>query len=148
MTKSFHISLKAGERIYINGAVLRVDRKVTLEFLNEVTFLLESHVLQPEQATTPLKQMYYLVQTMLVEPANAALAREMFDRSISQLINFFKRSEVREGLQSVERLIREDRIFEALKRLRLLFPIEAEVLAGPAASPPSEVQRAREVGVA
>ncbi|MFZ4807721.1 MAG: flagellar biosynthesis repressor FlbT [Hyphomicrobiaceae bacterium] len=148
MTKSFHISLKAGERIYINGAVLRVDRKVTLEFLNEVTFLLESHVLQPEQATTPLKQMYYLVQTMLVEPANAALAREMFDRSISQLINFFKRSEVREGLQSVERLIREDRVFEALKRLRLLFPIEAEVLAGPVATPPAEVQRAREVGVA
>ncbi|HET6377498.1 MAG TPA: flagellar biosynthesis repressor FlbT, partial [Methylocella sp.] len=24
-----HISLRAGERIYINGAVLRVDRKVS-----------------------------------------------------------------------------------------------------------------------
>ncbi|MFZ0570150.1 MAG: flagellar biosynthesis repressor FlbT, partial [Rhodomicrobium sp.] len=31
MTKPFSISLKSGERIFINGAVLRVDRKVSIE---------------------------------------------------------------------------------------------------------------------
>lgn len=29
--KSLRISLRAGERIYVNGAVLRPDRKVALE---------------------------------------------------------------------------------------------------------------------
>jgi flagellar biosynthesis repressor protein FlbT len=43
-----NISLRRGERIFINGAVLRVDRKVCLELLNDVTFLLESHVMQAE----------------------------------------------------------------------------------------------------
>ncbi|OYW35186.1 MAG: hypothetical protein B7Z45_06885 [Azorhizobium sp. 12-66-6] len=37
------LTLRPGEKIYVNGAVLRVDRKVTLELLNDVTFLLESH---------------------------------------------------------------------------------------------------------
>ena len=57
MKSTLRISLKAGEKIFINGAVLRVDRKVALEFLNDVTFLLENHVLQPEEAKTPLRQL-------------------------------------------------------------------------------------------
>ena len=73
-----HLSLRAGERIYINGAVLRVDRKVTLELMNDVTFLLEQHVMQPEQATTPL-QLYFIVQIMLIEPAKAEQARNLFE---------------------------------------------------------------------
>ena len=40
-----NITLRAGERIYINGAVLRVDRKATLELMNDATFLLETHVM-------------------------------------------------------------------------------------------------------
>ena len=35
------ISLRAGERIYINGAVLRVDRKVSVELVNDVMQLIE-----------------------------------------------------------------------------------------------------------
>lgn len=133
MTKPFHISLKAGERIYINGAVLRVDRKVSLEFLNEVTFLLESHVIQPEQTTTPLKQLYFVVQTMVIEPANAALALELFKDSIVRLKNMFKRVEVRTTLGEVETLVLDGRRFEALKKIRSLFAVEAEILgAAPA----------------
>ena len=45
MKKPMCISLRSGEKIYINGAVLRVDRKVTLELINDVTFLLESQVM-------------------------------------------------------------------------------------------------------
>ena len=71
MKKNLQISLKPGERIFINGAVLRVDRKVAVEFLNDVTFLLENHVLQPEGATTPLKQLYFILQVMLMNPTGA-----------------------------------------------------------------------------
>ena len=55
-----NISLRADEKIYINGAVLRVDRKVSIELLNDVTFLLESHVMQANDATTPLRQIYFV----------------------------------------------------------------------------------------
>ena len=65
------ISLKANEKIYVNGAVIKTDRKVTLEFLNNVQFLLENHVLQAEDAHTPLRQLYFTVQIMLITPDNA-----------------------------------------------------------------------------
>ena len=34
---SLKISLRAGERLFLNGAVLRVDRKTQIELLNDVT---------------------------------------------------------------------------------------------------------------
>ena len=73
--KKLQISLKPGERIYVNGAVLKVDRKVSIEFLNDVTFLLEHHVLHPDDTRTPLRQLYFIVQTLLIDPANGADAR-------------------------------------------------------------------------
>ena len=57
MKNTLKISLKPNEKIYLNGAVIRVDRKVTLELLNDVQFLLESHVLQIDEASTPLRQL-------------------------------------------------------------------------------------------
>ena len=82
-----NITLRAGERIYINGAVLRVDRKATLELMNDATFLLETHVMKAEDATTPLRQIYFVVQVMLMDPAsarNTARARQFVDRQSSR----------------------------------------------------------------
>ena len=69
MTNTLKISLKPNEKIYINGAVIRVDRKVTVELMNDVQFLLESHVIQADDASTPLKQLYFILQVMLMNPA-------------------------------------------------------------------------------
>ena len=74
-----NITLRAGERIYINGAVLRVDRKATLELMNDATFLLETHVMQAEDATTPLRQIYFVVQVMLMDPASARTTAQLAD---------------------------------------------------------------------
>ena len=75
MKNTLRISLKPNEKIYINGAVVKVDRKVAIEFLNDVQFLMENHVLQPEQATTPLRQLYFIVQVILMTPGSADEAR-------------------------------------------------------------------------
>ena len=68
------ISLRAGERVYINGAVLRVDRKVSLELVNDVMFLLEGQVMQASDATTALRQLYFIVQLMLMNPTDVVAA--------------------------------------------------------------------------
>ena len=89
MKSSLRISLKSGEKIFINGAVLRVDRKVSLEFMNDVTFLLENHVLQPEDASTPLRQLYFIAQMMLINPEGADQSMIMFKKSVMMLLNCF-----------------------------------------------------------
>ena len=34
MSRTMRLSLRAGERVWINGAVVRAERKTTLEILN------------------------------------------------------------------------------------------------------------------
>lgn len=130
MKKGIQISLKPGERIFINGAVLRVDRKVTLELLNDVTFLLESHVLQAADATTPLRQLYFIAQTMLMDPANAESTRMLFDGTHRLMMSVVENEDMLEGLKSVGDFITAGKIFDALKTIRGLYGIEQQVLAG------------------
>ncbi len=123
------LSLRAGERIYINGAVLRVDRKVAIELMNDATFLLESHVLQAEEATTPLRQLYFAAQTLLIEPAKAQAARALYDGIRDGLLAATGEPALREGLASADALVAAGRLFEALKMIRGLYPLEAALLA-------------------
>lgn len=129
MKKGMQLSLKPGERVFINGAVIRVDRKVTLELLNDVSFLLESHVLQAENATTPLRQLYFIAQTMLMDPANAETTSEVFNNTHSLLMAAFENKEILEGLKSAGDFVTAGRIFDALKTLRGLYRVEDDILA-------------------
>lgn len=133
-----HISLRAGEKIYINGAVLRVDRKVSIELLNDATFLLEAHVMKVEDASTPLRQLYFIIQIMLMNPTDTRAAREMFESSVRRTIDVSENVAMVAGLRAIKALVDANRIFEALKAVRALFPIEAEILAGKAASSPTQ----------
>jgi flagellar protein FlbT len=123
-----HISLRSGEKIYLNGAVVRVDRKVSIELLNDVTFLLEAHVMQPKDTTTPLRQLYFVVQTMLIDPASAERARDMFKKSIALMLDAYANPQIVAGLKAVDELVGQDRRFEALKTIRNLFPVEAGII--------------------
>src|SRR5690349_17711503 len=126
--KSLRMSLRAGERIYVNGAVLQPDRKVSLEFLNDVVFLLESHVIQAEETTTPLRQLYFIAQTMLMEPSNAQATLKLFESSYALLQSSFENEEILAGLTKARDLVAGDRVYEALKVIRVLFPLEAAIL--------------------
>jgi flagellar protein FlbT len=136
MSKSMQISLRAGSRIYLNGAVVRVDRKVTLELLNEVVFLLESHVLQPNETTTPLRQLYFVLQTMLMDPVNAPAARGLFVSLIDSANGSFRNETILSQLDAISTLVAQDRIFDAMREIRALFAIEDEIFGTGAGEAP------------
>ena len=119
-----NITLRSGERIYINGAVLRVDRKATLELMNDATFLLETHVMKAEDATTPLRQVYFVVQVMLMDPASARNTAELAASLIAKAREAFDSPQIRRGLDSIFDLIGRSRYFEAMKALRLMYAFE------------------------
>lgn len=146
MKSTLKISLKPNEKIYLNGAVVKVDRKVTLEVLNDVQFLLEGHVLQPEDASTPLRQLYFMIQIMLMNPSDADEARALFRQSLPLLIDTFEEREIQIGLKQIDRMVSEDRVYEALKAVRGLYPLEARVLAAASAPVPAPQPRPLAVG--
>ncbi|NIX78412.1 flagellar biosynthesis repressor FlbT [Microvirga terricola] len=131
-----HLSLKAGERIFINGAVLRVDRKVSIELLNDATFLLENHVLQVEDATTPLRQLYFVAQALLIDPSNSEKAKSVYEDLHRETQKLFTHREIINGLKHAAEMIDAGRAFDALKIIRGLFVMESAILPGePEAKP-------------
>jgi flagellar biosynthesis repressor protein FlbT len=111
MKNTFRITLKPNEKLYVNGAVLRVDRKVSVELMNDVQFLLESHVLQASEASTPLRR-----------------------RSLTMLLASLSNERMRFALKSVDRLVGEGQTYEALKQIRALYPLEAAIMSAESAT--------------
>ncbi len=111
-----NITLRAGERIYINGAVLRTDRKATIELLNDATFLLETHVMQASDATTPLRQIYFVDSGHADGPGLGASPRcsSRFGL-IDKAIGAFETTEIKAGLRAITDMIGRARYFEAMK---------------------------------
>jgi flagellar protein FlbT len=128
MKNTLKISLKPNEKIYINGAVIKVDRKVTIELLNDVQFLLESHVLQIDEASTPLRQLYFILQVMLMNPTGASQAYDMFRRSLPLMLASFDDEEISGTLKHIDRMVGEGHVYEALKAIRSLYPLEQRAL--------------------
>ncbi len=122
------IHLKKGEKLYVNGAVIKADHRCSLEFLNNVTFLLENHVMQAEKAETPFKQVYFVVQTMLIDPDNAQVTRELYWHLSGCLHSTLENAQLIKGLESSDACIKNQRYFDALKIIRGLFETERQLL--------------------
>jgi len=130
-----NITLRAGQRFFINGAVIRIDRKATIELLNDATFLLENHVMQPGDATTLTRQIYSAVQIMLMDPAASATAAPLARSLIEIALGAYRTPELIAGLRGVAQSLGRGRNFEAMKTLRGLFPLEDRELEPPEAAP-------------
>ena len=118
MTNTFRISLRPNEKIYVNGAVLRFDRRTSVEFLNDVNFLLEAHVMQLADAVSPTQQLYYIIQIMLMTPGDNMLNRSVYQRHIELLRAKRPENITEEVLCEIERLVEAGMLYEAMKFIR------------------------------
>lgn len=130
MKKPMQLVIRGGERLFVNGAVIRFQQKTSIELLNDAIFLLEQHVLHAEDTTTPLRQLYFAVQAMLIDPANRAAADGLFASLYGSLLAAVRSTEIRAGLLDVGAHVSDGRLIDALKAIRALYPLEAAVLAG------------------
>jgi len=125
---TLRLHFKAGERLFLNGAVLRFDRKVSIELLNDATFLLESHVMRVEDTTTPFRQLYFTVQAMMIDPGNRSAAVELFDELMRAMRANVSHFALRDCLERVEAFVRVGREYMALRCIRLVLPTEDQIM--------------------
>ncbi|MGB8819292.1 MAG: flagellar biosynthesis repressor FlbT [Rhizobiaceae bacterium] len=118
MKNPFKISLKANEKIYVNGAVLRFDRRTSIEFLNDVNFLLEGHVMQIEQAVSPIQQLYYVIQIMLMAPNNIEMSMAVYKQQIQAVRNHHESNSMNIDLLQIDDLVKGSKYYEAMKIIR------------------------------
>lgn len=128
MTTTTRVTLRPGERIFINGAVLRSEGRASFEILNDVPYLVEHEILQAQQTTTPLRQLYYILQTMVLEPGGVEMTRGVFEDTMRMLPLAFSNPVVLAGLETIRAQVAGGSPFSALRTLRALIPIEDAIL--------------------
>lgn len=133
------LKLAPKERVLINGAVIENgDRRSRLSIVTPHANILRLRdAIHPEEANTPVRRVCYIAQLVLsgdVSPDDAAI---QLVRGIDGLARALSDPESREKLEAARRAVEERQMYQALKALRCLLPIEARLLAATqsAASP-------------
>ncbi len=138
------LNLKAGEKFLVNGVVLqngpkRTQIRVETEGAN---ILRLSDALHPNEASTPVKRVYYIAQLILTGDLSQEDGRASLIQGITDLQNVF-RSLAEEQLEKALQAAEKGRYYSVLYSLKAVFPVEEELLTyhkKPAAEAESEAE--------
>ena len=121
---TMRLQLKAGERLFLNGAVLSVDRRSTLNLLNKASFLREAHVMQAEEATTPVRRLYFTIQSLMLAPEGDVARTTDASGQAERLLAASARPETTDALLDARDALLRGQHFAALRALRTVFEPE------------------------
>ena len=147
------IPLPAGAKIIINGAVIENSgsANITLTVHNKANILRDKDVVTPSEADTPAKEIYHAVQNAYLFESHRD---EWLGLSASLMVQFeLAQPDARPVIEHIRELIRDDKLYNALRACRRLISFEAGLQpdAQPAAAKvepaprPNDVEKKQEL---
>jgi flagellar protein FlbT len=128
------LSLKPGEKFVLNGAVVQNgDRRGVLILQNKASVLREKDILQPEDANTPAKRVYFPVMMMYLDETAAGKVYDEFALRLSEFMGASRNPEILAACVSASRHVMAREYYKALMAARTLGEYEeglANVAAG------------------
>lgn len=123
------LSLKPGERFVVNGAVLQNgDRRAILLLQNKASILREKDIIQPEEANTPAKRIYFPIMMMYLDPAGADQFYDEFVLRLNEFMGAIRSTDVLKECVSLSREVMAADYYKALTRCRKLLTYEQGLL--------------------
>jgi len=123
------LSLKPGERFVVNGAVLQNgDRRAVLLLQNKASILREKDIIQPEEANTPAKRIYFPIMMMYLDPAGADQFYDEFVLRLNEFMGAIRSTDVLKECVSLSREVMAADYYKALTRCRKLLTYEQGLL--------------------
>ena len=122
------ISLKAGERLIVGGAVLRNGpSRCDLLIENDVPILRAKEVISLEDATSPCRRIAYTIQLMYVDPDHLAEHQKLYWQLVREVV---EASPSTKGmLTEISERIGAGQHYQALKLGRKLIAYEEELIS-------------------
>jgi len=131
------LSLKPGERFVVNGAVLQNgDRRAVLLLQNKASILREKDIIQPEDANTPVRRIYFPIMMMYLDPAGATGFYDEFLLRMNEFMGVTRQADVLRECVSTSREVMSGEYYKALTRCRRLLTYEQGLLADVSSSLP------------
>lgn len=132
------LSLKPGEKFVLNGAVVQNgDRRTTLVLQNKASVLREKDIMQPENATTPARRIYFPMMMMYLDDGGANRYYDDFAQRLTEFMGAIGNPEVLTDCVAISKHAMAREYYKALMLCRKLIEYEDERLADVASSVPA-----------
>ena len=127
------LSLKPHEKFVVNGAVMtNGDRKAEVIIQNKASILREKDILQPADAQTPLRRVYFPIQMMYLESSsggeNIDAYYDSFAERMADFMGVISNPDVMAACVAISRDVLAGHYYRALMTCRRLFDYEQERL--------------------
>ncbi len=123
------LSLKPGEKFVLNGAVVQNgDRRGVLVLQNKASVLREKDIMQPEDATTPARRIYFPVMMMYLDEAGAERQYEEFATRLTEFMGVVRNPNVLGDCIAISKHVMGREYYKALMLSRKLIEYEDERL--------------------
>lgn len=121
------LSLRPGERFVVNGAVVQNgDRRGTLVLQNKASVLREKDIMQPEDANTPARRVYFPIMLMYLDDAGRDKAYEEFATRLAEFMGAVRDAGILAECVGVSKEVMAGEYYRALMRCRKLMAYESE----------------------
>lgn len=119
------LSLKPGERFVLNGAVVQNgDRRGVLVLQNKASVLREKDIMQPDEANTPARRIYFPVMMMYLEGAVSPRLYDEFALRLTEFMGAVRNPAVQAECVSTSRHVIAQDFYKALMSARKLVDYE------------------------
>ncbi|PPR76939.1 MAG: flagellum biosynthesis repressor protein FlbT [Alphaproteobacteria bacterium MarineAlpha2_Bin1] len=123
------LTLKPGEKFVLNGGVLiNGDRRADLIIENQVSLLRERDVLQPIEANTPVKRIYFSIMMMYLDGGLESGHYNDFTETMTDFMSILTTESALKKCQHILDEVHEQRFYTALMTCKSLLPFEKERL--------------------
>jgi flagellar protein FlbT len=123
------LSLKPGEKFVLNGAVVQNgDRRGVLVLQNKASVLREKDIMQPDEATTPARRIYFPVMMMYLDEAGAERQYEEFATRLTEFMGVVRNPEVLSDCIAISKHVMAREYYKALMLSRKLIEYEDQRL--------------------
>ncbi|MBW8892334.1 MAG: flagellar biosynthesis repressor FlbT [Burkholderiales bacterium] len=123
------LSLKPGEKFVLNGAVVQNgDRRGVLVLQNKASVLREKDIMQPDEATTPARRIYFPVMMMYLDEASAERQYEEFATRLTEFMGVVRNPDVLSDCIAISKHVMAREYYKALMLSRKLIEYEDQRL--------------------
>jgi flagellar protein FlbT len=125
---SLRISLRDGEKVIVNGAVLRSVGRTDLRLENGASVLRGRDVMTPEDANTPARRLYFACMMAYLDGDDRAVHQDAIIELVRELLGALKAPEAQAACVTFAQKVARQQFYAALSECRWLMNYEAELL--------------------
>jgi flagellar protein FlbT len=121
------LSLRPGERFVVNGAVIQNgDRRSALVLQNKASVLREKDIMQPEEANSPARRVYFPVMLMYLDEGSQQSLYGEFAERLAEFMGAVRNPDILAECLNISAEVMGGEYYKALMRCRKLIVYEDE----------------------